>query len=197
MPHKYTYPGSAVLRNRFGITDPRRAHQAETEAAHLRAKQLVVRPIEGDFDLAHLQAIHRFTLQDVYEWAGRIRDVDTGTTNTGLIHCQPEFIEAEAARVFGGIAADGYLRHLDHETFVTRLAYHWGELTALHPFLDGNTRTQSLFFDQLTRAAGWCLDWTYIGEHIDDFRQARLYAHRTTDSGPLADILRRAVVAPG
>jgi len=57
--------------------------------------------------------------------------------------------------VFGAIARDDFLRGMDHDTVADRLAYHWGETTALHPFRDGNTRTQRLYFHQLTTEAGW------------------------------------------
>jgi len=30
----------------------------------------------GDFDLAHLRAIHRHLFQDIYEWAGELRAVE-------------------------------------------------------------------------------------------------------------------------
>ena len=35
----------------------------------------------GDFDLAHLKAIHRHLFQDVYDWAGKVRtDASAKTT---------------------------------------------------------------------------------------------------------------------
>jgi fido (protein-threonine AMPylation protein) len=32
--------------------------------------------LAGGFDLAHLQAIHRYLFGDVYEWAGQLRTID-------------------------------------------------------------------------------------------------------------------------
>ncbi|MCG7301634.1 Fic family protein [Brevibacterium ravenspurgense] len=48
-------------------------------------------------------------------------------------------------------AEDHYLVGLAHEQFTERLAYHWGEVSVLHPFRDGNTRSQSVFFDLLRK----------------------------------------------
>ena len=55
----YVYPGTTVLRNHFGIRDA--AELAEREAAHtvIRIAELERRFIPGDYDTAHLQAVHR------------------------------------------------------------------------------------------------------------------------------------------
>ncbi len=193
MPSKYTYSHSDVLRNKLGLSDPYRAHIAETEFVFQRVLFLAEHPIAGLFDLTHLRAIHRYLQQDMYDWAGELRDVDTGTTNTNLAHCRPEFLQAEATRVFAGIADDGLLRGLNHQVFVDSLAHHWGELTALHPFVDGNTRAQRVFVDQLAREAGWLIDWGHLNTHIEALKQARLVAHATADSTLLAQLLRPAV----
>lgn len=193
MPDRYTYEGTEVLRNRFGIADPLAAHDVETRVSHQRLIELTARPVPGHFDLTHLQDIHRAIYSDLWDWAGEPRTVDTGTTNTGLAHCRPEFIESQANIVFGNLARDNnYLRDLDRESVSDRLAYHWGETTALHPFRDGNTRTQRLFFHQLTSDAGWSIDWQVINTVRDRFMRARLFAH-AGDHGLLHEILTPAL----
>lgn len=188
MPDRYTYKGTEILRNKFGITDPLAAHELETRVAYQQLVEFSEHPIPGDFDLDHLRAIHRAVYSDLWDWAGEIRTVDTGTTNTGLAHCRPEFILDQARTVFGAIKADGFLHGMDHDTVSDRLAYHWAETTALHPFRDGNTRSQRLFFHQLTTEAGWSINWTGINNEMDQFIQARLIAH-AGNHDPLATIL--------
>jgi len=63
------YPGTTVLRNRLGYTDPQTLAQAEALIAVTRMAELAANPIDGHFDFAHLQAIHRHLLGDLYEWA--------------------------------------------------------------------------------------------------------------------------------
>ena len=67
----YTYPGSAVLRNKLGLTDAAKLDRLERQLVSQRAAEGIP---DGDFDLAHLRAIHRHLFQDVYEWAGRTHD---------------------------------------------------------------------------------------------------------------------------
>lgn len=188
MPDRYTYPGTEILQNKAGIKEPLAAHELETEVAYYRLVEFSENLIPGSFDLDHLQAIHRAVYSDLWEWAGEIRTVDTGTTNTGLAHCRPEFIRDQAATVFGAIRADEFLHGMNHDTVTDRLAYHWGETTALHPFRDGNTRSQRLFFHQLTTEAGWSIDWNGINNQMDEFIRARLIAHAGSHE-PLATLL--------
>jgi cell filamentation protein len=42
----------------------------------LRILELLDKPVSGAFDLKHLQAIHAYIFQDVYDWAGELRKVD-------------------------------------------------------------------------------------------------------------------------
>lgn len=65
---------------------------------------------------------------------------------TGLAHCRPEFIGAEADRIFTALSDDlGFVRDWDADTFSAGLAWVWGETTVLHPFRDMNTRSQFIF----------------------------------------------------
>lgn len=43
-----------------------------------------------------------------------------------------------------------------------RLAYYMGEINALHPFREGNGRTQRVYFHQLAMEAGYNLDFNHI-----------------------------------
>jgi cell filamentation protein len=61
------------------------------------------------------------------------------------------------------------MRNLDKSDVVATLAEFLGELNALHPFREGNGRTQRSFVRQLAATAGWRLDWTdlEIDENIN------------------------------
>src|SRR5699024_9796728 len=72
--HRDPYADPAeVLRNRLGITDPDDLQHYERLLAASRVVELELNPIDGRFDFAHLQAIHHYILQDVYDWAGELR----------------------------------------------------------------------------------------------------------------------------
>jgi fido (protein-threonine AMPylation protein) len=64
-----------VPSNKFQLTSYADLQRRETPLVLRRLIELQHRPILGNFDLAHLQAIHRYLFQDVYDWAGEIRSV--------------------------------------------------------------------------------------------------------------------------
>ena len=63
MPDHYTYPGTEVLVNIRGYTDPALWKDAETLAIATGQAELLRFPVESGFDLAHLQAIHAHLVQ--------------------------------------------------------------------------------------------------------------------------------------
>lgn len=65
-----------------------------------------------------------------------------------------------AAEVFGRLASSGHLRDLPRQEFVIRLAALYGDLNVLHPFREGNGRTQRAFLTQLGADAGYALNWS-------------------------------------
>jgi len=79
---------------------------------------------------------------DLYTWAGEIRTVDIA--KTGLF-CMPAFIVPQTERLLARLAGESHLRGLEREHFVDRLAHYLAELNAIHPFREGNGRTQRAF----------------------------------------------------
>ncbi|MDO4143667.1 cell filamentation protein, partial [Clavibacter michiganensis] len=80
---------------------------------------------------------------------------------------------------------------LDVDTFTERLADRWGELSAIHPWRDGNTRSQSMYVSALAQRAGHPIDWASID--VDELRHHRLQAIAGTDR-PLAGYLRAHLI---
>ncbi len=166
----YTYPGSDVLANKPGLRDEEALKQFEYEKTAVRARELRDNPIAGKFDLDHLKAVHAHLFQDVYEWAGRARVINISKGGTGF--ARAEFIEAEAARLNSLLVKENSLKGLEKPQFVERLAYHYSELNALHPFREGNGRSTREFLGQLSREAGYEIDQTRIDNSKDQWNQA-------------------------
>ncbi|MWJ23518.1 Fic family protein, partial [Clavibacter michiganensis] len=112
-------------------------------------------------------------------------------TGTGIPYCRPDFIEANLDTLFRKLEREDYLTGLDADTFTKRLADRWGELSAIHPWRDGNTRSQSMFVAVLAQRAGHPIDWASID--VDELRHHRLQAIAGTDR-PLAGYLRAHLI---
>ena len=67
----YCTPGTAVLKNKAGITDKDQLDEYEGDFTAIRLLELTQNPVEGSFDLTHLCKIHQYLFQDVYEWPAK------------------------------------------------------------------------------------------------------------------------------
>ncbi|HHV11907.1 MAG TPA: hypothetical protein GXX75_16660 [Clostridiales bacterium] len=63
--------------------------------------------ILGNYDLKHLQAIHEYIFQDIYEWAGKLRTVDIAKGN---MFCNSMFLQSQADEVFDKLFKENCLR---------------------------------------------------------------------------------------
>jgi cell filamentation protein len=193
---KYTYPGSGgVLVNSLGIRDAARLDAAMNDYASFAMAEMYAKAIPGHPGRDYLVEIHdRMFSRVVPGIAGRIRDVDAQATGTGIPYCRPEYIEENLRGLFRKLDREDYLSGLGEREFAERLADRWGELSAIHPFRDGNTRSQSIYVTLIAERAGHPIDWGRID--VDTLRLLRLNAVAGQDR-PLADYLAVRFVATG
>jgi fido (protein-threonine AMPylation protein) len=118
-----------------------------------RSYELSQTPLKGRFDLAHLQAIHRYLFGDVYGWAVQLRTIDIRKASNRFAYYA--HIESAAASIFQQLAKENQLTGLDEAAFSARAAYYLGELNALHAFREGNGRAQREFISHLAHANGY------------------------------------------
>lgn len=151
-------PGTNVLKNKLGITDSSELKRAESAITSLSVAELRISPIKGNYDLDHLKHIHRHIFESIYEWAGQVRELDIEKATTTF--CPINKFEETQIKLFTQLANENRLKGLSPEEFSDRAAYYLGEINNLHPFYEGNGRTQREFMYQLGKAAGHNLDLT-------------------------------------
>ena len=176
----YCYPPDyIVLRNMLGI---RRASALEAAERRFVAQRLLEPVPMGDFDLAHMKAIHRHLFQDVYAWAGEVRIVEIAKDGSQF---QPtRFIETGMADIHRRIVMAGHFRGMGSDGFAEGAGPVLGDVNHVHPFREGNGRTQLQYLKQLAARAGHALDLTRIG------RDAWLDASRCSNAGDHAAMTR-------
>jgi len=156
---RYCYPYSNVLINKLGIRDAEKLQIAEREITSLRIANAKVNVIKGNFDLLHLRQIHKYIFSDIYEWAGEIRWVNIAKGN---MFCNYKFIEQNADQLFAMLKKENYLKNVSADEMPIRLAYYFGEINVLHPFREGNGRTQRLLIEYLAKNAGYSVDFSKV-----------------------------------
>lgn len=160
----YTYPGTHVLKNKADIHDLAALQRFERGATAVRIQELRENPVRGEYDLAHLQAIHKQVFRDVYEWAGEVRKVDIakGPAGDRTLFTFKEDIPQKAQEIQSAIKEANYLRGMDKEQFSGKMAEVYAGVNEMHPFREGNGRTTREFIGQLAKDAGYQLDYSKV-----------------------------------
>ena len=147
------YPGTTVLVNRFDIQDEEKLNEVEAVITATRSAQWLNAPFSSDFDFQHYCAIHRFLFHDLYDWAGTVRSVDISKKGTHFMPARQ--IDTQADLIFSRLKMLNYFRSFTHDRFVEEIADFYCATNYLHPFREGNGRTQRVFLSQLISSAGY------------------------------------------
>ncbi len=176
---KYCYPDSEVLKNKLNIRDKDKLFEAEKRLTFARLQKLQSDPVKGNFDFAHLKAIHKYIFQDLYDWAGKERTVDIGKGN---LFCTVPCIQEYAKSVFNKYHSQCYANKDNFEDFIRVFANNYGDLNALHPFREGNGRTQREFARLICLDCGYDFDLS-CATHKEMLEASRLNFDKGDSSG--------------
>lgn len=159
----YCYPNTHILKNKLNIQDADELRKAERELTSTRIHELEMEsPIPTTFDANHLKALHKHIFQDLYDWAGEFRTVDIAKGN---MFCRTMFLNDQLNDVFRQLRRDNYLKGCKTiQQMGEKLGYYQAEINAVHPFREGNGRTQRMFIKQLAKHNGYTLEYAKIPE---------------------------------
>lgn len=186
----YCYPNSKVLRNKFSIQDDLLLQEAEREFSEQAILEIDYQ--EPPYNLNSLKSIHFVLFSDVYDWAGKLRQVDISKGNTRF--CTFSRIEAEANKLFNHLSGQQYFKNLDKNKLIEALADFYCELNVIHPFREGNGRAQRIFFEHLIAYCGYGIDWSLI-KNQDEWVQANIHGFYG-NLEPLIEIFQRCLIDP-
>lgn len=154
-----------TMKNRLGIKTPEVLRFAERELSNDRSA--TVGMVEGNFGEQHLRDIHHHLFERIYEWAGTMRH-DTielegetirvseaaGVLSKGSTSFLPANYLDRGLAVVSDLANSENAKSSDPDTFASAATEILSELNHVHPFRDGNGRTQRAFVQQLAVRAG-------------------------------------------
>jgi len=179
----YCYPGTTILKNKRNLRTQAALDRFETAMTAQRFDEPL--PV-GKLTEQHYCRIHRHLFRDVYSWAGRYRSVRISKGDSSF--CYPEYIPQEMAKLFAQLARDNNLTGLSPQQFAPRAAHFLSSLNAIHPFRDGNGRSQMAFVTLLASRAGHPLHLVRLVP--EDFVAAMIRSFQG-DEGPLTKQLAR------
>lgn len=154
------YEGTNCLINKFNIQNEEQLAKIEAGITLAKTAELERNPISTSFDFEHYKQIHRYLFEDLYEWAGSVRTVDISKKGTNFTSFQN--IETVAIACFDRLKSYNYFRNVDFEDFVENIVDFYCSTNMLHPFREGNGRTQRIFIAQLIRFCGYDINFSEI-----------------------------------
>jgi len=155
--------GSSVLKNKLGITDPRKAAEEET-IGFIKAQVIFTEKLskKTKFNEKYIQDIHKTSLSHIYPFAGIYRNVNLSKAGhhflpfvfiaSGMNYLEQEFLLK--------LPCD----YEDIKKLIEDIAIVHCELIHIHPFREGNGRTARIFADLMANRAG------YPSLELDKFR---------------------------
>ena len=170
----YVYPNTNVLKNLKDLRDIESLTAFEASATSWRIAQLLRKRKPGKFDITHLH----------------FRTVNIARP-AQFFFAYMEQINFTLTTMTDALRKEQYLSGLGPERFAQRAAYYMGELNAIHPFRDGNGRTQREFIRQLGRHDGIALHWSRITR--EQMGAASKRSFEKADNPGLAEVILSSI----
>jgi len=185
---KYCYKDTGILINILNIRDAEELEEAEVAftTERYRTYQSDINELT-QLDFSHLKSLHSYLFQDLYSWAGKVREIDIAKGSTRF--CTFSRIEPEAEKLFKIIPTLSSIAST--EELIENLASLFCELNLLHPFREGNGRTLRFFFEELLFVLGYEVRWPQLTQQ--DWIDANV-AGVYLDLNPLVAIFKKAIL---
>lgn len=142
-----------MLENRLGITNDLELAREEERLTKMRALELFEKGLLDTFEVgtfSGLAAIHRYLFQDVYDFAGKMRDVNIA---------KGSFRFAPVMYLSAALDAIDRMPQSSYEQIIEKYV----EMNVAHPFREGNGRSARIWVDtMLKRKLGQVVDWSLV-----------------------------------
>ncbi|VEJ45894.1 BID domain-containing T4SS effector [Bartonella vinsonii] len=174
-PLHYVYPGTKILKNKYGETNLQRFLEKCSSDIEAAIKALREEPLPEYFDCAYLCHLHQQLFKNTFEWAGQLRNApftfadDTTATMPEMHRVERDYafvsgeeIPESLQRLEETLAEKNNLQGLTRQEFISEAVELFVSLKYTHPFIDGNEHTEQLFFEKLAQAAGHRLDFSLV-----------------------------------
>lgn len=154
------YEGTSCLINKFDIKDEVILKELETTITLNKITEYSLNPLFYSFDVQHYKSIHRYLFGDIYDWAGEYRTVDMSKKGTNF--AKAESVEKLMSNCFKRLNDKNLFQGLKFDEFVDEFVDFYCVTNMIHPFREGNGRTQRIFLTQLINKNGYDIDFSEI-----------------------------------
>lgn len=144
-----------ALENKLGITDSAQLAREEERISKKKAAELFENGIldtlkAGSFSA--LKAIHKYLFEDIYDFAGQVRNVNIAKGNFRFAPVM--YLDAALANI----------DKMPQSTF-DEVVEKYVEMNVAHPFREGNGRSGRIWLDLMFKAElGMVVDWSKVNK---------------------------------
>ena len=142
-----------ALENILGITDSAELARAEEKISKRKALELFETGLLDTFPVGNFEGlamIHRYLFEEIYAFAGKIRDVNIAKGNFRF-----------APVMYLRSALDN-ISHMPQSSF-EEIIEKYVEMNVAHPFREGNGRSTRIWLDAiLKKELGQVIDWSRV-----------------------------------
>lgn len=176
----YLYDDIPVLKNILDIKDEELLNKAESDITYIKLLDIDDKICGSIFNYDRLKAIHKYIFGDIYEWAGKERNIPMvkGERVLGgdtVRYSIPGCIENDANKVIEDINSVKW-NELNIEETADKFSVLIARLWQVHPFREGNTRTVVTFATQFAEYNGFKMNKALLRENADYVRDALVKA---------------------
>lgn len=169
---KNCYPGTTVLVNKLNIREQEKLNRAEKMSVAVRTAELMQMTFTEPLTFEFYCYLHQALFGDIYDWAGKIRTIDLSKKGTNF--CRHDQLYSLGTAKFNYLQKNNEFDGLSREQYIKEIADFYHELNMLHPFREGNGRTERLFFSLLLKRNGNRIDFSKYD--ADYLMSATIYA---------------------
>ena len=142
-----------MLENKLGITSVFELAEVEEKISKKKAIELFEKGILDNLEpgtFASLQIIHKYLFEDIYEFAGKMRDVNISKGNFRFAPLM--YLETALSNI----------EKMPQSTF-DEIVEKYVEMNVAHPFREGNGRSTRIWLDCiLKKEIGMVVDWSRV-----------------------------------
>jgi cell filamentation protein len=147
--------------NKIGAKTLDELAELEKDYVSQRISYLIANPLPDKLDYNYLKKIHYELFKDVYTFAGQDRydmNISAVFGKGKSIFTTKDNIPKVSKLLFDELEQLNYYNGFTKEQFLSEAPLFFNELNRLHPFREGNGRTQRLFMNELAIRAGFHLN---------------------------------------
>lgn len=153
---------NGVLKNKLGLKDNDELETAERMLTNYKLAKLYLEKTEIEFTVDYYLNIHKTLFEDIYPFAGNIR---SEVIEKSIPFCLPKLIYQNLKDTLN--KARLLAKNIKtEEELVEVIAYLYSELDIIHPFREGNGRTEREFLRQYVNYVNKKIDF---GEYELDY----------------------------